>query len=150
MNAIMSHIGSWAPMAEQKATAVYLTKKEAIDAYLHTFRAAVSERLRKIHDGFAALKKDGFDVDVLAPEAAIYLTIKIDLKGKKTKEGIVLDDQPAVTSYLLNEAGLAVVPFSAFGAPKSSPWYRLSVGTCKLEDIPEMLAKLREAMKRLS
>jgi len=150
MNAIMSHIGSWAPMAEQKATAIFLTKKEAIDAFLKTFRAAVSERLRQIHDGFVALKKEGFNVDVLAPEAAIYLTIKIDLTGKRTKEGRVLGDQGAVTSYLLDEAGLAVVPFSAFGATKNSPWYRLSVGTCKLEDIPEMIGKLRTAMKMLA
>jgi aspartate aminotransferase len=149
MNAIMSHIGSWAPMAEQKATAIFLTRKEAIDAYLLKFRAAVSDRLRQIHDGVAALKKEGYKVDVLSPEAAIYLTIKIDLKGKKTKEGTVLADQMAVTSYLLNEAGLAVVPFSAFGASKTSPWYRLSVGTCKLEDIPEMIGKLRDAMKNL-
>src|SRR5579859_1971711 len=149
MNAIMSHIGSWAPMAEQKATAVFLTKKEAIDTYLTGFRAAVSDRLRQIHDGFVLLKKEGFAVDVLAPEAAIYLTIKIDLKGKKTDAGVVLNDQMAVTSYLLNEAGLAVVPFSAFGAAKSSPWYRLSVGTCKLQDIPEMLGKLRSAMGAL-
>ena len=149
MNAIMSHIGSWAPMAEQKATAAFLTKKEAIDAFLKTFRAAVSERLRQIHDGFATLKKEGFNVDVLAPEADIYLTIKVDLAGKRTMEGTELSDQPAVTSYLLNEAGLAVVPFSAFGAAKNSPWYRLSVGTCKLEDIPEMIGKLRSAMKKL-
>jgi aspartate aminotransferase len=150
MNAIMSHIGSWAPMAEQKATAAFLTKKEAIDAYLKTFRAAVSERLRQIHEGFVTLKKEGFNVDVLAPEAAIYLTIKVDLAGKRTMEGAELSDQPAVTSYLLNEGGLAVVPFSAFGAAKNSPWYRLSVGTCKLEDIPEMIGKLRTAMKKLN
>jgi aspartate aminotransferase len=149
MNAIMSHVGSWAPMAEQKATAAFLLQKESIDAYLTGFRAAVADRLHRIHDGFAALKKEGFNVDVLAPEAAIYLTIKIDLAGKKTREG-VLKDQAGVTSYLLNEAGLAVVPFSAFGAPKTSPWYRLSVGTCRLEDIPEMFRKLREAMKKLS
>ncbi|HEY6901376.1 MAG TPA: pyridoxal phosphate-dependent aminotransferase, partial [Puia sp.] len=61
-----------------------------------------------------------------------------------------LKDQSDVTSYLLNEAGLAIVPFSAFGAPKTSPWYRLSVGTCKMEDIPEMIRKLREAMSKLS
>jgi aspartate aminotransferase len=96
------------------------------------------------------LKKEGFSVDVLAPEAAIYLTIKIDLTGKKTMEGGLLKEQGDVTSYLLNEAGLAVVPFSAFGASKASPWYRLSVGTCKLEDIPEMFRKLRAAMEKLS
>ena len=149
MKAIMTHTGSWAPMAEQKAVAAYLLQGERIDAFLGVFRAAVSNRLRQIHDGFIALKKQGYRVDVLAPEAAIYLTIKIDLAGKKTAEG-GLKDQADVTSYLLNEAGLAVVPFSAFGAPKTSPWYRLSVGTCRLEDIPEMFRKLLEAMKKLS
>jgi aspartate aminotransferase len=150
MKAIMTHIGSWAPMAEQKATAAYLLQKENIDAYLKTFRGAVSARLQQIYEGFVTLKNEGFNVDVLAPEAAIYLTIKIDLAGKKTKEGLLLKDQADVTSYLLNEAGLAIVPFSAFGAPKTSPWYRLSVGTCKLEDIPEMIRKLREAMSMLA
>ena len=150
MKAIMTHIGSWAPMAEQKATASFLSQKEAIDAYLKGFRAAVSDRLYRIHDGFVGLKKEGFKVDVLSPEAAIYLTIKIDLTGQRTSDGRVLQDQADVTSYLLDEAGLAVVPFYAFGASKTAPWYRLSVGTCKLEDIPEMLGKLREAMKKLS
>jgi aspartate aminotransferase len=150
MKAIMTHTGSWAPMAEQKATAMFLLQKGKIDEYLAIFRAAISTRLQQIHDGFIALKKEGFGVDVLAPEAAIYLTIKVDLLGKKTKEGLLLKEQSEVTSYLLNEARLAVVPFSAFGAPKTSPWYRLSVGTCKLQDIPEMLLKLREAMEKLS
>jgi aspartate aminotransferase len=87
---------------------------------------------------------------LLHPEAAIYLTINIDLKGKKTREGKVLAEQSDVTSYLLNAAGLAVVPFSAFGASKTSPWYRLSVGTCRLEDVSEMLGRLRMAMEGLT
>jgi aspartate aminotransferase len=149
MNAIMSHIGSWAPMAEQKAAAAFLVKKEAIDAYLRRFKAGLSERLNRIYDGFQKLRAEGFGVDVLSPEAAIYLTIKVDLKGKKVRGGEIIRDQQDVTSYLLNAAGLAVVPFSAFGAPKSSPWYRLSVGTCRLEDIPEMFRKLGEALKVL-
>jgi aspartate aminotransferase len=150
MKAIMTHIGSWAPMAEQKATAVYLLQKDNINSYLAGFKGAVSSRLQQIYEGFVALKKEGYSVDVLAPEAAIYLTIKIDLKGKETQQGVVLKEQSDVTSYLLNEAGLAIVPFSAFGASKTSPWYRLSVGTCKLEDIPEMIGKLRDAMSRLA
>jgi aspartate aminotransferase len=145
MNAIMSHIGSWAPMAEQKATAAFLLKKEAIDGFLVGFKAGLSDRLHRIYNGFVALREEGFQVDVLAPEAAIYLTVKIDLVGKGT-----IRDQQEVTSFLLNEAGLAMVPFSAFGAPKTSPWYRLSVGTCRLEDIPEMFRKLKEAMKKLA
>ena len=150
MNAIMSHIGSWAPMAEQKATALFLLQKEAIDAYLVKFRGGLSDRLNRIYEGLKAMREEGFDVDVLAPEAAIYLTIKVDLVGKTLQSGVKIGDQQAVTSFLLNEAGLAVVPFAAFGAPRTSPWYRLSVGTCRLEDIPEMLRKLKEAIKKLS
>ena len=145
MNAIMSHIGSWAPMAEQKATAAFLEKKEAIDTYLAGFKAGLAERLHRIYDGFKGLKAEGYGVDVLEPEAGIYLTVKVDLVGKQT-----IKTQQEVTSFLLNEAGLALVPFSAFGAPATSPWYRLSVGTCRLEDIPEMLGKLRGSLKKLA
>jgi len=96
------------------------------------------------------LKKEGFAVDAVTPEAAIYLTIKIDLAGKKNKEGKVLETQADVTSYLLQQASLAVVPFYAFGAPKNSPWYRLSAGTCKKEEIGEMLQKLKAALQELN
>jgi aspartate aminotransferase len=89
-------------------------------------------------------------VDAIAPEAAIYLTIKIDLTGKTTPEGDLLENQGDVTAYVLNAAGLAVVPFYAFGADRSSAWYRLSVGTCKKKEIDEMIGKLREALQRLS
>ncbi|WP_315824997.1 aminotransferase class I/II-fold pyridoxal phosphate-dependent enzyme [Paraflavitalea speifideaquila] len=56
MKAILSHVGAWAPMAEQKAVAKYLYMHEDIDAYLHTFRAAVEARLRGIYDGLQQLK----------------------------------------------------------------------------------------------
>lgn len=150
MKAILTHVGAWAPMAEQKAIAKYLGKRDAIKAYLANFKSEVEERLHRIYDGFIALKNAGLPVDAIAPEAAIYLTIKIDLAGKKTADGTLLKDQSEVTAYLLNEAKLAVVPFTAFGDSPDSPWYRLSVGTCKKEEINEMLGKLGEALKKLS
>jgi aspartate aminotransferase len=150
MKAILGHIGSWAPMAEQKATAKFLLQKENIDEYLKQFKAAIEQRLHAIYDEFIKLKREGFRFDAIAPQAAIYLTIKIDLVGKKTTGGKLLSNQTNVTAYILNEAKLAVVPFSAFGANKNSPWYRLSVGTCNLKDIPEMIEKLKEAMKKLA
>jgi aspartate aminotransferase len=146
MKAILGHVGAWAPMAEQKAVAKFLQQKEAIDSFLATFKSEVEYRLRTIHEGFQALKEEGFAVDSVAPQAAIYLTIKVDLVGKQTKEGKLLETQADVTSYLLNQAKLAVVPFYAFGAAAQSPWYRLSVGTCKKEEIPVMLAGLKAAL----
>jgi len=149
MKAILSHLGAWAPMAEQKAVANYLQHTEAIDKYFLHFRSEIAERLQKIFDGFQKLKAEGFNVDSIAPQAAIYLTIQIDYAGKKTVDGKVLETQADVTSYILDEARLAVVPFYAFGASRNSSWYRLSVGTCKKEEIPEMLDMLKAALQKL-
>lgn len=150
MKAILSHVGAWAPMAEQKATANYLLQKENIDRYLLNFKEEIQYRLHEISKGILQLKSEGFSVDVIAPQGAIYLTLKVDLKGKTKTDGTTLQTQSDVTDYLLAEAKLAIVPFYAFGASKESPWYRLSVGTCKEEEIPEFLGKLKEAMQKLS
>jgi len=150
MKAILSHVGAWAPMAEQKAVAKYLLQKENIQRYLQHFKAEIELRLRNIHDGLKALQQKGYNVDAIAPQAAIYLTIKLDLTGKTTAAGKLLETQSEVTSYILAEAKLAVVPFSAFGAGSNNPWYRLSVGTCKKEEIAEMLEKLEAALEKLS
>lgn len=147
MKAILTHLGAWAPMAEQKALANYLGKRDAIKAFLSNFKKELEERLRRIYEGFMKLKSEGLPVDAIAPEAAIYLTIKIDLVGRKTREGKLLESQSDVTAYILNDAKLAVVPFYAFGASKSSAWYRLSVGTCRKDQIDEMIGMLGESLK---
>jgi aspartate aminotransferase len=149
MKSILTHMGAWAPMAEQKGLAEYLTDFTSIDRYLSHFKSEILHRLTRIHDGLIQLQKDGFPLDAIAPEAAIYLTVKVDLKGWKNADGAALNDQAAVTQFLLNEAGLALVPFYAFGSDRESPWYRLSVGTCKREEIDEMLGKLRTAIGTL-
>ena len=150
MKAILTHTGAWGPMAEQKALAKFLYQKENIDNYLTRFKNEIELRLRTIYDGLMELKKEGFAVDAIAPQAAIYLTVKMDLRGKRSADQKELITQGDVTDYLLNEAKLAIVPFYAFGAAKSSPWYRLSVGTCKKEEIPEMFVQLKKALQKLS
>lgn len=150
MKAILTHVGAWAPMAEQKGVAQYLKEQERIQDFLLHFKAEIQERLTRIHEGFQQLKRDGFAVDAIAPEAAIYLTVKVDVAGYRLPGGETLADQQAVTAYLLDEAKIALVPFYAFGTAKTSPWYRLSVGTCKKEEIGEMLNALKEALAKLS
>ena len=150
MKSILTHLGAWAPMAEQKAVAHYLYNRDGIKKFLSHFKKEIEERLHRIYEGFMQLKSEGLPVDAMGPEAAIYLTIKIDLAGKKTHDGKIIENQSEVTAYILNEANLAVVPFYAFGADRSSAWYRLSVGTCKREEINEMIGKLREALKKLN
>jgi aspartate aminotransferase len=149
MKAILSHVGAWAPMAEQKAVARFLPQQGAIQAYLDHFKTELEYRLRCIYDGIIALKKKGLPVDAVTPEAAIYLTLQFNLVGKKAPDGELLLTQSDVTAYLLQHAKLAIVPFYAFGASKSSSWYRLSVGTCKREEVDEMLSQLGEALEQL-
>lgn len=149
MQAINSHVGAWSPMAEQHATARFLRQKDAVNEYLSYFKSELEDRLRQIYNGLIALKEKGYAVDAIAPQAAIYLTIKLSLKGLKRSDHSSLETQDDVTSYILDEAGLAVVPFYAFGASRDSEWYRLSVGTCKKEEIPQMLARLDEALGKL-
>lgn len=149
IKAINSHIGAWSPMAEQHATAEYLLNTTDVDSYLSHFKDEIYIRLKNIYEGFKQLKSEGFPVDSIAPQGAIYLTVQFDLAGKTTSSGNVLKDQSAVTDFILNEAKLAVVPFYAFGASASSSWYRLSVGTCKREEIPKMLGNLKDALKRI-
>ena len=150
MKAINSHIGAWAPMAEQKAVAKFLNKPAAVNTYLHHIKKEMEFRLIKIYEGFQQLKTAGFSVDAIAPQAAIYLTVQINLAGKKTSDGNTLDTQSDVTAYILDEAKLALVPFNAFGADINSNWYRLSVGCCKKEEIDSMLGKLKDALIRLA
>jgi aspartate aminotransferase len=148
MKALLSHIGAWSPMAEQYATAQFLGNQKALDSFTVSFKVKLEERLNYIYKGFIALKEKGYPVDIITPQAAIYLTLKIDFKGYKFK-GQALLTQSDVSEYLLNEAHLAIVPFSCFGASVDSPWYRMSIGTCKYEELDEMFSALERAFEQL-
>jgi aspartate aminotransferase len=45
---------------------------------------------------------------------------------------------------------LALVPFAAFGADQESDWFRLSVGTCDLNQLSAMFEQLENALLELS
>jgi len=149
MKSILSHIGAWSPRAEQVAAAHYLTETTKIDTYLHTYKAALEARLRALYEGFKNLKQKGYNVDAIAPQAGLYLTVQINLVGKKRADGTVLAHTRDVTKYILEEANLAIVPFYAFGSSEDSTWYRVSVGTARIEDIGTMFEGLEAALSKL-
>jgi len=149
MKAFMIHIGTWAPMAEQVATAAFLNNETAVKEALQSHKQKIEERLLKINDNIIALKEKGYPIDAIAPQAAIYMTIKIDLKGKSFK-GKTFTSQEEVTQFLMDEVGIALVPFYCFGADKESPWYRISVGTARMEDLDEVFLKMEAAFAQLS
>jgi aspartate aminotransferase len=150
MKSVLGHIGAWAPKAEQVATAEYMVQNDAIDSFIVDFKQEIKARLQGFYEGMQTLKQAGYAVDAIPPQAAIYLTIKLDLVGKITASGHVLNAIEDVAAYVLNEAKVAIVPFYAFGSPRTSPWFRLSVGTTTQQDVQDAIASLRAALEKLN
>lgn len=150
MKSLLNHVGAWAPKAEQMAVAKYLGDLTGYDTFLAAQKEELHKRLEGFYKGFTQLKNEGFKVEAISPQAAIYLTVQFALHGLKTQDGKTLSTTQDITKYLLDEAGMAIVPFYAFGADVDSNWYRLSVGTCKTEDIEAVISSLRNALKKLS
>jgi aspartate aminotransferase len=150
MKSILGHIGAWSPKAEQVATAVYLASHGQVTSFMQQLKDKVHERLHGIYQGLQTLKEEGFPVQAIAPQAAIYLTVSIDLTGYILPNGTVISQTEQTTRYLLEDAGLAIVPFYAFGASRNSTWYRISVGTCLSSQIPEVIEALRSSLLKLS
>ncbi|UKT63914.1 pyridoxal phosphate-dependent aminotransferase [Pedobacter mucosus] len=149
MKALVGHMGAWAPKAEQVAMAKYFADKPQVDQFLTAFKSQIQDSLNALYNGFNELKSEGFNVDAVEPMGAIYLTIKIDYIGKTTEDGQLLKDSADVNFYLIKEAGAALVPFSAFGNDHNMPWFRASVGACTLQDIKDMLPRIKAALSKL-
>ncbi|QIX63245.1 aminotransferase class I/II-fold pyridoxal phosphate-dependent enzyme [Hymenobacter sp. BT18] len=149
MKAILGHVGAWAPKAEQVATAAYLPRQPEVDAFLGDFRQRVQASLEALYQGFQDLQQQGYPVQAVVPMGAIYLTIKLDVLGKTTPAGQVLTSTKELTSYLIAEARLALVPFSAFGSADTDPWFRASVGGASLASVQAALPRLKAALDAL-
>lgn len=146
---LLTHVGTWAPRPEQLATADLLGATDDIRAYHAKMLPALEERLRLLADGIGALKRDGFPVDSTPPGGAIYLSAQFALQGKRTPAGVRLETNEEIRGYLLHAAGLAAVPFQAFGAREETGWFRLSVGAVSPVQIRALLPRLREALAAL-
>ncbi len=149
MKSILGHVGAWSPKAEQVATTHFLNNEKAVEEYLLDLKNKINARFDLIYKSFKALKEEGFPVDIISPQGAIYLSAQFAIKGFITPDGKIISTTEDITSYLLNQAQLAIVPFTAFGCHSRTDWYRISVGTISLEEIPEMLSQLKIALMAL-
>ncbi|SDR94400.1 aspartate aminotransferase [Mucilaginibacter mallensis] len=149
MKAIVGHMGAWSPKAEQVAMAKFLTNDTYVNNYLTQIKANIQASLNTLHEGFQQLKAEGFSVDSIEPMGAIYLTIKVDYAGKTTPDGTVLKTSADINFYLIKEAKVAFVPFSAFGTGEDVNWFRASVGASTLQDIQQMIPRIKEALSKL-
>jgi aspartate aminotransferase len=142
---ILGHVGAWAPKAEQVATAALLDAPATLAAFQSGMKAKVKERLDALFAGFSAMAREGFPVEVIAPQGAIYLSVRFDLIGR-TVHGRTIASNDDIRKLLLEAAGLAIVPFQAFGLKGDTGWFRLSVGAVSMADIAAMFPRLRDLM----
>lgn len=133
MTTVQSHSTSNPNSIAQEAARVALT---APMDFLKGQIAIYNERRLKCREWLNAI--DG--LNCANPGGALYLFPSCrGLIGRKTPSGAVIDSDTALAAYLLDEAGVAVVPGAAFGL---SPFFRISIG--------EPLERLEEACKAIA
>lgn len=148
MKDLLGHVGAWAPRAEQVATAEFLADHDAVAAYRRQLHAGIRARLERLYEGFQALRREGFPVDCIEPQGAIYLSLQLDLVGREL-DGQRVTSNDDIRGLLLRHAGLAVVPFQAFGLRRETGWFRLSVGAVSLQDIDDAFPRVRALLGRV-
>lgn len=148
MNNLIGHIGAWAPRAEQVAVAGFLADAPAHREFREAMDRRVQQRLDALYRGFTAMKQRGYPVDCIEPQGAIYLSLRLDLLGRRL-DGAVLDTNEKIRGALLDRAGIAVVPFQAFGLSEDTGWFRLSVGAVSPADIDQALPRLQAMLDGL-
>ena len=149
MKALLTHVGAWAPKPEQEATARFYSNENNVNQFVTSFKNKLEASLKLLHNGIQNLKNKGLTVESIEPMGALYLTIKLDYLGKKKPNGEVIENTTDLVFYLINEGGVALVPFSAFGDSRESPWFRASVGGLSINEIEAMLPKLENALNKL-
>lgn len=106
------------------------------------FRAAFERRRDLVVAGIAEIA----GLELSAPEGAFYAYIGCaDLIGRKTPKGVVLQDDAAVATYLLEEGRVAAVPGAAYGL---SPYFRISTATADTVLI-EAISRIKQAVLAL-
>lgn len=106
------------------------------------FREAFERRRDLVVKGINAI--DGLELDT--PQGAFYAYIDCSgIMGQTTPDGTVLESDPQVTKFLLDEACVAAVPGAAYGL---SPFFRLSTATA--DDVLEAaISRIRDAVANL-
>jgi aspartate aminotransferase len=150
MASLLTHVGAWAPRAEQVGTAKFLAVAPEIRKANQAMQKGLQDRLDALYAGIRELREDGHPVNAITPMGAIYLSVQFRLMGKRTANGVLLSTNEDVRKHLLQDAQVGVVPFQAFGSKENTGWFRLSVGAVSVQDIQSMFGRLRTSLRKLS
>lgn len=147
MSDFLGHVGAWAPRAEQIATAEFISNAEGFGTFRADMQRRLRERLELLHDEFTKLKAEGHPVESVRPEGTLYLSARFDLFGR-TIAGVTIRTNEDLRKILLQGAGLAVVPFQAFGLNDETGWARLSVGAVSVASVSQGMQRVRALLEK--
>lgn len=154
MSDLLGHVGAWAPKAEQLSTAEFLDDAEAFAGFRHEMHRLLRGRLDLLWTRFEAMRARGLHVEAVPPEGTLYLSVQFDLFGRVVEGGspgaapITVQTNEDIRRLLLRGAGIAAVPFQAFGLEREDGWFRLSIGAVSMEAIEEGMARLAALLER--
>ena len=148
MKPLVGHMGAWAARPEQRATAAMLMEPAQVDPWAAQFKSDVERKLGILADGIRALKAEGLPCDCLDPQGAIYLSARFDPHGK-TVDGKRIESDEDARVAILEQAGVAVVPFTAFGYRENTGWVRFSVGAVTDEDASRAVERIGALLRAL-
>jgi aspartate aminotransferase len=148
MTDLLGHVGAWAPKPEQVATASFIADAAAFAEFRGQMAGRLHARLHALYDGFMRMRGRGVEVDAVPPEGTLYLSVRFPLGG--TVRGRLLRSNEDVRKLLLEEAGVAVVPFQAFALPHEDGWFRLSVGAVSLAAIEQGLVRMEQVLGEIA
>jgi len=150
MGKYISHSGAWSPRPIQLGARDFLAKSEAVDEAIADVKTRIEARMDPLVAGLQAMKDAGLPVDFIPPAGGLYLTVAIDAIGKTRPDETKLKSIEDIRLYLLDAAGMGVVPFRAFGVDAARPWFRISVGAISPGAIGALLPRLEAALAALS
>lgn len=146
MKSILGHIGAWAPKPEQIACSKYFELDYYLDTYLQDINTEIEHRVSFLSSELNYLSFQRYPVRRLDPQGSIYLSVQFPLIGLEYN-GIKFSNSYDITSYLLNNAGIGIIPFTAFGCNDQTDWFRLSVGTLSKSNLNGLINNIKTSLE---
>ncbi len=138
--ALIGHMGAWPARPIQAAVAGLFENHADLDSYFSELDQRIHERMEILQRRLSEMRPL---VDFVEPQGGIYLSTRFNLFEK-----IGATTNEDIREWLLNEVGIAVVPFQAFGLEEDSGWFRISVGAVGCDEIEAAMDRLAVALKR--
>lgn len=142
--ALIGHMGSWPARPIQQAAAETYSDPSKLESYFEDLDSRISDRMEILFTSLSKMKDSGLPVDFIPPQGGIYLSTRFNLfsaLGVNTNEEIRL--------WLLEEAGIAVIPFQAFGLEDESGWFRISIGAVSVDEVADAMNRLENALQNI-